>query len=52
MKLLKNIFGNKKRAVIKKDHEKLKKQTLSKLNYALHKKKQDMFINFINEFFS
>jgi|SRR3989344_485375 len=52
MKLLKNIFGNKKRAVIKKDHEKLKKQTLSKLNYALHKKKQDMFINVIREFFA
>lgn len=52
MQLLNNFFGNKKKVVIKKDHEKLKRQTLSKLNYALHKKKQDMFINVIREFFA
>ena len=52
MELLKNLFNHKKKPKIRKDHEKLKKQTLAKLSYAVHKKNDVLFVNALKEFFA
>ena len=48
----KEIFNNGKKPKVKKDHDKLKHQAISKMNYALHKNNADMFISALKEFFS
>ncbi|MBS3108589.1 hypothetical protein J4409_01835 [Candidatus Woesearchaeota archaeon] len=53
MQLLKNLFNSKKKpAKAKRDHEKLKKQVSYKLDYALHKKDESLFISTLKDFFS
>lgn len=52
MELLKNLFNHKKLPKKRHDHEKLKKHTLAKLSYAVHKKNDALFINSLKEFFA
>ncbi len=52
MELLKNLFNHKKRPKIRRDHDKLKKQALAKLSYAVHKKNDAAFLNSLKEFYA
>ena len=52
MELLKSLFNNKQKPIKKRDHEKLKKQVLTRLSYAAHKKNDTLFLNALKEFFA